>query len=209
MVTGADPVDGRARTASGPPPGRVGIFGGTFDPPHVGHVSVARDLADALELDEVVWIPAFRSPHKEHDPVTDSALRLEMVERAIEADPRFRVDDRELRRPGPSYTVDTLRELTQGPLAGADEIVLIMGVDQYDAFERWRDPERIRAMATIAVMDRDGAAATATPGVVTVPVGRVDVSSTQVRDRVAEGMPIAGWVPDRVADIIRREGLYR
>ena len=208
-MTGADPAPGRALNVSTSPRRRVGVFGGTFDPPHVGHVSVARDVADALDLDELVWIPAFRSPHKPDGTQTPAAIRFEMVRRAARADSRFRVDDREITREGPSYTVDTLRGLRAASTDDDAEIVLIMGTDQYAVFDRWREPESIREMATIAVMDRRGEAGPEAPGVRRVPVGRVDVSSTEVRDRVARGVSIEGLVPDDVATVIAREGLYR
>jgi len=208
MVTAAESAVDRALTGSASAPRRVGVFGGTFDPPHLGHVSVARDVADALLLDEVVWVPAFRSPLKPTGPRTPPDVRLEMVRHAADSDPRFRVDDREIRRAGASYTVDTLREMRAGPLADAEEIVLIMGVDQYASFDRWREPDAIRSLATIAVMDRDGEAGRETPGVRRIPVGRVDVSATAVRGRAARGDSLDGWVLPAVAEVITREGLY-
>jgi len=208
-VTGAEPAPDRALNASISTGRRVGVFGGTFDPPHAGHVSVAQDVADALALDQVVWIPAFRSPHKRNARLTPAAIRLEMIQHAVRADPRFRVDDCEIMREGPSYTVDTLRGMREQLGDRAAEIVLIIGADQYAAFERWREPDSIRAMATIAVMDREGEAALDAPGVRRVPVGRIDISSTDVRGRVARGEPIEDLVPAGVAAVIRREGLYR
>lgn len=200
--------------------GRVGIFGGSFDPPHVGHVRVAADVADRLALDRVLWVPARHSPFKREQDVTPPAVRLEMVRAAAALDPRFEVDARELDRPGPSYTVDTLEEIRrERPEA---ELFLILGADQFAAFPRWREPERILRLASLAVMDRDGMAARTllapavqasvpevAAGAVFVPVGAVDVSSTGVRDAVARGADPAGLVPPAVADVIRARGLYR
>lgn len=208
MVTAAESAVNRALNASAVPSRRVGVFGGTFDPPHLGHVSVARDVADALRLDEVVWVPAFRSPLKPEAPETPPEVRLEMVRHAAQADARFRVDDREIRRQGPSYTVDTLREMRADTRADTEEVVLIMGVDQYATIDQWREPDTIRALATIAVMDRGGEAGPETPGVRRIPVGRVDISATAVRERVARGDSLDGWVLPAVADVIAREGLY-
>lgn len=208
MVTAAESAVNRALNASAVPSRRVGVFGGTFDPPHLGHVSVARDVADALRLDEVVWVPAFRSPLKPEAPETPPEVRLEMVRHAAQADARFRVDDREIRREGPSYTVDTLREMRADTRADTEEVVLIMGVDQYATIDQWREPDTIRALATIAVMDRGGEAGPETPGVRRIPVGRVDISATAVRERVARGDSLDGWVLPAVADVIAREGLY-
>ena len=193
---------------------RVGIFGGTFDPPHVGHVVVARDVADRLSLDRVLWVPARVSPHKLDRPVSRPALRLEMVRAAAAEDPRFQVSEAELERSGPSYTVDTLRELRAlWPSAG---LFLILGADQLRVFASWREPGEILRLATLALMDREGEATTgvapALPGMeraVHVPVTRVDVSATRVRAAVAAGEDVSGMVPAGVRAVIERERLYR
>ena len=199
-------------------PERIGVFGGTFDPPHVGHVRVAADVADALSLDRILWIPARVSPFKREEETSAADVRLEMVREAVAADPRFDVDDRELRRSGPSWTVDTLVELrTEHPDA---ELFLVVGADQFAEFADWKDPERIVELARLAVMNRAGASprpraldvAAAVPGladaVVFVPVTDVDVSSTAVRAAVARGGDPSHAVPDGVARVIRARGLY-
>ena len=219
----------RAADGGSASPHRIGVFGGTFDPPHEGHVSAARDVADALGLDLVLWLVARRSPHKPDQLLTADELRLKMVREATAADPRFQVDDSELRRPPPSYTVDTLEELrTRYPAA---LLYLIIGVDQFRAFEAWHEPDRVRELAALAVMDREGkpVAELTTEAVavgsmpqpshtppdvgplpiVGVPVRRIDVSSTEVRARAAAGRPLEGLVPREVRRIIEREGLYR
>jgi nicotinate-nucleotide adenylyltransferase len=202
----------------GAPP-RIGIFGGTFDPPHAGHVRVAADVADRLSLDRLIWVPARVSPFKRAADVTASEVRLEMVGAVVDLDPRFEVDGRELRRSGPSYTVDTLEEFrAEFPDA---ELYLVVGADQFADFPRWREPERIARIARIAVMDRGGRSAralfpevdAAVPGlaasVVFVPVTSVDVSSTDVRAAVARGEDPVGNLPRGVAEVIRARGLYR
>lgn len=186
----------------------MGIFGGSFDPPHVGHISVAREVLDALNLDELVWVPVFRSPHKLEAPRSSPLLRLQMLREATKADPRFRVDDCEIARGGLSFTVDTLRAMKARGVGESGEIVLVMGADQYESFDRWYDPQSIRELATIAVLDREGMTGVAELGVLRVPVQRLDVSSTEVRARVACGDPLQGWVSNEVALIIEREGLY-
>lgn len=195
-------------------PLRLGIFGGTFDPPHVGHVAVATDVADALELDRVLWITAGQPPHKQGEPLTDADLRLEMTRAAARGDPRFRVSDLEVRRAGPSYTVDTLRALRRDhPDA---ELYLVLGADQVRTLETgWKEPLEVLRLATLALMDREGEAAPDVapdlPGMeraVHVPVTRVDVSSTRVREAVAAGGDLSALVPDGVAEVIHREGLY-
>jgi nicotinate-nucleotide adenylyltransferase len=198
----------------GAAPQRIGIFGGTFDPPHVGHVTVARDVADALALDRVLWIPARVSPHKLRRTVSTPPVRLAMVRAAAAEDPRFRVSELELERSGPSYTVDTLRELrARWPEA---ELFLILGADQLRAFASWRAPGEILRLATPVLMDRDGEDAAALapdlPGMeraVHVPVTRVDVSATRVREAVAAGEDVSGMVPAGVRAVIEGEGLYR
>ena len=189
---------------------RIGVFGGTFDPPHIGHVSVAADVADALSLDLLLWIPARHSPLKDQAPQTPDPVRLEMVQAVAATDPRFVVDARELERLPPSYSVDTLAALHDeyGPEA---ELFLIIGMDQHEDFERWREPDRIRQLATVVVIDRGGRSPSRdeSSGFITVPVRRVDVSATEVRARVAAGDSIADRVPPGVAEVIEREGLYR
>ena len=195
-------------------PLRLGIFGGTFDPPHVGHVAVARDVADALGLDQVLWMPAGIPPHKLDAAVTPPGPRLAMVEAAAAADPRFTVSDVELVRHNPSYTVDTLRHLRK--VYPDAQLFLLLGADQLRTLkDGWREPEEILRLAVPALMDREGEpareAAPDLPGMeraVHVPVTRVDVSATAIRAGVAAGEDVAAWLPPGVMDVIRREGLY-
>jgi nicotinate-nucleotide adenylyltransferase len=191
---------------------RVGLFGGTFDPPHLGHLSVAGDVAEALDLAEVVWMPTGIPPHKVGDEVTSAPVRLAMVRAAVSSDPTFRVSTLEVDRGGASYTVDTLHALC----AEAPDIewYLIMGVDQYREFSNWKAPEEVRSLATLVVVNREGAAAedagsTTSDHLVTVAVQRVDISSTEIRDWVRTGRDVSDHVPVAVAKIIESEGLYR
>jgi nicotinate-nucleotide adenylyltransferase len=189
---------------------RVGIFGGTFDPPHVGHVSVARDVADALRLDRVVWMPAGRPPHKERDGHAPAEDRLAMVRAAIVGEDGFEVDAREVERPGPSYTVDSVRELSAE--LPAAELFVIVGADQFRAFGGWRDPEGILEHARLVVMNRPGESeppVDTDPRVLRVPVRQIDVSSTDVRETVCAGADASHMVPDGVLEIIEERGLYR
>ena len=204
-----------APAPDGAPSLRLGLFGGTFDPPHVGHLAVARDVADALELDRLIWIPAGTPPHKAPAGVTPGSLRLEMVRAAVASDPRFRVSDTELLRDGPSFTVDTLRELSsQHPGA---ELFLVLGADQIRTFEHgWREPLEILRIATLVLMDREGEVAPQVapdlPGMeraIHVPVTRVDVSSSEIRRRVSSGEDVSPLLPPGVGEIVDREGLYR
>ena len=199
---------------SGVVPLRLGLFGGTFDPPHNGHVAVAKDVADALNLNRLLWIPAGEPPHKAQQDVTPASLRLEMVLAATAEDARFEVSDVETAREGPSYTVDTLGEVRRKfPHA---TLYFIVGADEYDALATWRAPEQVLELTRLAVMDRGEArAADNMPDVAGadaaefVAVERIDISSTRVRAHIAAGLDVADLVPPGVATIIERAGLYR
>ncbi|HEX8432488.1 MAG TPA: nicotinate-nucleotide adenylyltransferase [Longimicrobium sp.] len=188
---------------------RIGIFGGTFDPPHIGHLVVASDACQALALDLLLWVPSAVPPHKLGRVKTDAETRLQMVRAAIEGDPRFAADDLELRRPGPSFTVDTLRELTRRH-PGA-ELVLLIGADNLPELPGWREPAEIVRLARLAVMGREGEGVPpegAFPASY-VAATRVDVSATEVRRRAAAGETIRYLVPDTVRALVERHGLYR
>jgi len=198
-------------------PARVGVFGGTFDPFHLGHLVVAQDAVEALGLERFIFIPSGIPPHKAPDPgggmargVTPAPLRLEMVQEAVASDPRFQVSDLEVRRPGPSYTVDTLRELRS---EGVEDPFFLMGVDQLAGFAGWREPREVAGLARLVVMAREGEdPAAVDPGMEldfrVLPVTRIDLSSSRLRQRAAEGRSLRYLVPEEVRRIIRREGLY-
>lgn len=192
-------------------PVRLGVFGGTFDPPHIGHVSVARELQESGALDEVLWIPARVPPHKPVGGLTSPELRMEMVRAASEGCAHQRVSDVELQRKGPSYTVDTLRELrSRCPQA---VLVLIMGSDQFAELAEWHEPEALVRLADVCVLPRDGVEPATVPSRLEVvwsagEVSRIDVSSSDIRRRVREGLPYRHLVPAGVADVIERESLY-
>ncbi|MBI4408916.1 MAG: nicotinate (nicotinamide) nucleotide adenylyltransferase [Gemmatimonadetes bacterium] len=193
---------------------RLGVFGGSFDPPHLGHLIVAQDAALALSLDRVLFVPAAVPPHKRGQSLSAGEVRLEMTRAAIAGNPLFEASDVELTRTGPSYTIETLRELVTRTRGDAEELALflLMGVDQFREFHTWREPEEIARLASLAVFARAGEEI-GWPGVDVafqpVPVTRVDVSSTDIRRRVAAGEPIRYLVPPGVEEIIRREGLYQ
>jgi nicotinate-nucleotide adenylyltransferase len=196
---------------------RVGILGGTFNPPHIGHLVCAQEAHTQLGLDRVVLMPARQPPHKavERDPGAEARLALCRV--AIEGDERLGVSRLELDRPGRSWTVDTLRALhDQRP---QDDITFIVGGDMARSLPSWREPEALLSLATVAVAeragdDRDAIAAALAPltGAERVrffDMPRIDVSSSLVRERVAGGRPIRYLVPDAVADAIAEQGWYR
>lgn len=189
--------------------GSVGIFGGTFDPPHLGHLIVAADVCIALRLDRLLFIPAAVPPHK-HSLVEASAQqRLEMVRTAIRGDARFEVDDLELRRPGPSFTVDTLRVLrARFP---ESRLYFLIGADALREIRTWKEPTEVARLARLVVFARGGQEIEPMEGITvhSVPVTRVDISATEIRRRVRAGIPIRYLVPEAVGAIIEREKLYR
>jgi nicotinate-nucleotide adenylyltransferase len=183
---------------------RLGVFGGTFDPPHAGHLIAAQDAHGGLGLERVLFVPAGEPPHKPSHALSPARVRLELVRAAVAGDARFVVDDLELRRAGPSFTVDTLRALHAAEPAA--ELFLLLGADQYADLEHWREPAEIRRLARLAVLDREGRVPD--DGAERVRVTRVDISSTDIRRRVAAGRPVRYLVPDAVEALIRRHGLY-
>jgi nicotinate-nucleotide adenylyltransferase len=185
---------------------RIGIFGGTFDPPHTAHLVVAQEVHHRLALDRVLWVPAAIPPHKRDQPISPAAMRLEMVRAAIAGDNRFEATDLELRRDGPSYTVDTLRELQA--TRPDDQLFLILGADQLAELATWREPHEIRRLATLVGFARAGDAPPDAEGVRILQIPRLDISSTELRRRVGAGEPVSYLVPPGVDTVIRRERLY-
>jgi len=192
---------------------RLGLLGGTFDPPHVGHLIAAQDAMQALALARVAFIPAARPPHKLDRPVTAAKHRLAMLRLACADDPRFTLETLELDRVGPSYTVDTLRTLARR----GHELFLLIGADQFAEFDTWKEPAQVRRLATLGVMRRAGEEVAA--GIVgqdagflpvrDVPVTRVDVSSSLIRAAVAGGRSIRYLVSPAVEKYIHEHQLYR
>ena len=191
---------------------RVGILGGTFDPVHIGHLVVADDAAAALGLDEVWFVPAGQHPLKGARVEAAAADRWAMVCAAIEGNPRFRALDAEIARPGPSYSVDTVRMLRERHPDVA--FFFLIGTDVAAELHKWKEPETLARLATLTVLSRGGER----PRVegsgcpvpcVTVEVTRVDISSTEIRRRVREGRPYRYLVPEAAYRIIRERGLYR
>jgi nicotinate-nucleotide adenylyltransferase len=192
-------------------PVRLGVFGGTFDPPHVGHVTLTRDLRESGAVDEILWIPVAIPPHKPSGPRTSPELRMEMVRAAIDGRANQSASNIELLREGPSYTVDTLRALrSEHPEATP---VLIMGSDQFAELAEWHEAEEVVQLADVCVLPRGGVEFTSVRPRLSVvwraaDVASIDVSSSGIRKRVREGRPYRHLVPEAVAEIIVREDLY-
>lgn len=198
---------------------RLGLLGGTFDPVHLGHLIVARAVAELLPLDQVLFVPAGQPWMKQGQSLSPGHHRKAMVGLAVAEDPRFEVCTLELDRPGITYTVDTLEELKAQRGAG-DEFFFIMGVDTLEGFLRWKAPHRVLQLATVVVVPRPGgrtdtveAVKRTMPGaadrLVLAQTPLVDVSASDVRRRVAGGLPIQHLVPEEVAAYIEKQGLYQ
>jgi nicotinate-nucleotide adenylyltransferase len=198
---------------------RLGVLGGTFDPPHVGHLILAEEARTRLQLEKVLFVPAGDPWRKADEEVTPAEHRLAMVRLLLASDPYFEVSTLEVEREGPSYTVDTLEALHQQYGPGL-ELYFILGEDALQDLPNWREPAGIISLAWLAVAPRpvEGGTATAdleaaVPGlserIVPLPMPTVDISSTTLRERAGAGLSLRYLVPLAVEEYIRRHGLYR
>lgn len=194
-------------------PKRLGILGGSFDPPHVGHLFVAHDALSSLALDQLIVIPAAQQPLK-HLHQTSAEHRLAMVERCFGGIDRMAVDPIEIERGGLSFMVDTVETLQRRWPAA--QFHVLIGEDVVATLPQWREPERLCAMATVVVLRREDQSSETTSSQVDMPglpvqymaTRRVSVSSTEIRDRIRSGRSIRGFVTDAVAEYIVSTGLY-
>jgi nicotinate-nucleotide adenylyltransferase len=198
-----------------PPSGwrRIGVLGGSFDPPHRAHRALADLALQVLGLDVMLWVPAGQPWQKAGRRLADAHHRLEMVRLIAAGQPRFLIDPRELRRTGPTYTVDTVRELAaEHPQA---ELFLVLGQDQYGRFDTWRDWHEILQRVTLAVAGRDGRPPEAPPALREVahavrelPLPDLPVASTALREAAAQGLPVLPDVGEALAGYIAAHHLY-
>ena len=207
----------------------IGILGGTFDPIHFGHLRTALDVQQALGLDQVRFIPLHRAVHRDQ-PETPAALRLQMVQAAIADEPSLIADDRELRRSGDSYSVDTLSSLREE--FPDQPISLLLGMDAFNGFADWHRPEEILRLAHLVLMQRPGSGEPADPRVREIlerhgceqpsllreqsggliyrqGVTQLDISATRIRTLVASGQSPGYLLPASVLALIREHHLYR
>ncbi len=210
-------------------PRLIGILGGTFDPVHHGHLRPALEVRQGLGLDEVRLIPARDPPHRGR-PQVDAQRRLQMVRLAAAGQAGFLVDDRELRREGPSYTLDTLRSL-RGEVGERARLCILLGSDALLGLPDWHEPAEVMRLAHLIVMHRPGATAFQAPAVQTLlrrhrtsdparlkdqaagviffhPVTQLEISATAIRAMLARGESPRFLLPEKVLDFIREQGLY-
>lgn len=195
----------------------VGVLGGAFNPPHLGHLLLAQEAIHDLGLDELILVPTGVAPHKRIDPEPGADVRLEMARLAVEGVDRMSVSDLEVRREGPSFAFRTL-ELLADELPGSD-LTFVMGADVAAGLERWKLPERVVELARLAIAERPGFDRSAVDAALSrlgaadrterVDMPAMGISSSMIRDRVAAGEPIRWLVPDLVAQLISDRRLYR
>lgn len=193
---------------------RVGILGGSFDPPHRAHRALGEVATATLALDELRWLPALSPWQKAGRPMTDAAHRLAMLRLLIAGEPRWTIDERELRRAGPTYTIDSVRAMqAEAPDA---HWTLVIGQDQYGRFDTWRDWRELLERLTLAVAARAGEPPTPPPALQSLPhrlivleMPRLDIAASDIRTRCAAGEPVHALVGEPIAGYIARHGLYR
>jgi nicotinate-nucleotide adenylyltransferase len=208
----------------------LGVFGGTFNPVHFAHLRLAEEVREALGLERVLFIPSADPPHKSRQ-LASAAQRLEMVELALASNPAFEALDLELRRPGPSYSVDTLRALSR--LYAGQRLWFLLGSDTLAELDSWRDPEQLVGLADFAVVGRPGSghaqlasllperlAEHFRPGpnglehdsgheIRSIPFPALEISASDIRRRIARGASVRYLTPDAVIDYIEKHRLYQ
>ena len=182
---------------------KIGIYGGTFDPIHHGHLILAREAREILRLEKVIFVPAAASPFKD-SPAASAAMRSSMLQAAIEGEMGFAVDDCELQRPPPSYTIDTIEEIRRRE--GDVEIYSFIGEDNVAALGKWHRFAELEKLVRFVVLDRT---ARGTNHPYATVNRRIDISAAEIRKRVASGKSIRYFVPRAVEEIIWRQKLYR
>lgn len=191
---------------------KLGIFGGTFNPPHVGHLIVAESVRDQMQLDRIFFVPSASPPHKQDPAIAVPSARLQMTRLAVAGNTRFEVSEIELDREGPSYTIDTVAGIAD--LYPRGNLLLIIGVDNLLEFDSWKSPREILQKADLVVMTRPGfqipdAKNEFIRASKIVHVPPIGISGTDIRRRIRMGRSIRYLVPEAVEDYILRRGLYK
>lgn len=192
-------------------PQKIGIFGGTFDPPHLGHLIVAQEVQDKLKLDRIFFIPACLPPHKKKVKISAAFHRLRMIQLATQDNSNFEVLDLELKRKGPSYTIDTLRVLKNA--YSQTQFHLILGIENLKHIHSWRKPEGIFKLSKVVFVTRPGVTLNKTSKWLNysklLTVKEIDISSTGIRERIRKGKSIRYMVPEKVLKYIKKHKLYK
>ena len=188
----------------------VGIMGGTFDPIHLGHLITAQAVLELRDLEKIIFIPAFISPFKTNIQILNSAHRLKMIQLSLDDMPKFDYSDIEIRRESISYTIDTIRELKKN----YNKLELIIGYDNIIDFKKWKEPDAILELVKVVVLKRETSTEPKekdkyykSAAFVETPI--IEISSSEIRDRVAEGLPINYLVPEKVKKYIYKNNLYK
>ena len=197
----------------------IGVYGGTFDPPHLGHLAAAQEACSRASVSRILFMPAARNPLKLEEPISGAEHRLAMTELATRDNASFGVSRADVERTGPSYTVDLLQRLREQLEPGQD-LAFIVGMDVLHELHRWREPRRLLELARLVAISRPGQVKLdpvdlerqlpgAADRIQVIVTPGVAISSTELRARVAEGRPIRYLVPDAVVEYIEEHGLYR
>lgn len=189
---------------------KVGIFGGTFDPIHNGHLITAQSVKEIRNLEKIIFIPAYISPHKQHAKASNAEHRLNMLKIAVDNIPFFEFSDFEINQHTISYTIDTLREFKKS----YDEIDLIIGYDNIFQFHTWKDPDEIFKLANVVVLKRKSShpidyVDKYVEAANFVETRGIEISATDIRNRVHAGLPIYYLVPEKVLEYINKNNLYK
>jgi nicotinate-nucleotide adenylyltransferase len=187
---------------------RIGILGGTFNPIHIGHLILAEEIREKLELDRVIFVPAFLPPHKENGEIARASDRIAMVKLAIKSNPYFSTSDIEIKRGGRSYTIDTVREFKK--IYPDDELYFITGSDLLKYLDEWKDLENVLQMVKFVVATRPGYPLEKIPSYIkTVSIRAVDVSAFEIRECIKQGKSFRYLVPEAVFNYINKNKLYK
>lgn len=188
---------------------RIGIFGGTFNPLHMGHLAIAEEIRERMHLEKIIFVPSYMPPHKSKIKLAAAKSRFKMIKEAIKGNPFFAVSNSEIKRRGKSYSVDTLRYFRK--LYGHRvKLYFIIGSDSLSELKRWREIQNIFKLACFVVVNRPGYPMRNLPSKsVAVVLPEFGISSSQIRQRLAQGKSIRYLVPEAVAKIIRRQRLYK
>jgi len=187
--------------------------GGTFDPPHWGHVLLAESIRADLDIPKIIFVPAFIPPHKQNEKMSTAKHRVKMLQRLVEDNPGFGIDTREIDRQGVSYTIDTVRELKKEMNVNSDDLGFLIGADNYIDLDTWKDPDALVNECTIIVAERPEVSlqqeSKFADHVMFVDLPKIEISSTMIRHRIRDGKSIRYYVLPSVEAYIRDNKLYQ